>query len=163
MYIHNGRTQPSQLFPTQFLPGDFVGAPRTAVVVVNQRQMGRNASAPADMAGALEAALGPCESVWISVAERYDVRHMSANDMERMAYELYMAGAISAQDFILFSAPPAPLRRWYQEGEQVCHDWVAAYEGVVANCFLGNEQERFEVSTRLLEYLERLDEAAHPL
>lgn len=159
MYIHNGSTHPSQLFTTEFLPGDFVGASPAAVVVVSHRPAGEGGP-PTDIAHALEEALGSCASVWSTLAERYDVRNMSVDEMEQMSYELFLAGAISAREYVLLSTPPTDLRHWNNESEQESHDWVAAYEGVLANCCLHQEQDRFEINARLLEYLERLDEAA---
>lgn len=162
MYIRNGSTHPSQLFPTEFLPGDFVGGPSTSVVVVSHRASDRD-TPPTDIAQALEEALGSPNSVWDSLAERYDVRHMSLEEMERLSYELFLAGAISAREYILLSSPPSDLNHWRRSAKREPHDWVAAYEGVVANCCLRQEQERFEINNKLLEYLERLEEAAqHP-
>lgn len=164
MFIRNGDTGPDQLFPTQFVPGDLAGHPE-AVVVIRERTYGENgaslANAEDPILFSLEEMFGSIRSPWVRMAERYDVRHMSRDELANMAYELYQAKAITPQDYVLLSEPPFERLRGARlvtpEDPQGRRDWVAEYEAHLAMAIGHGDGEHLEEKLRLLEYLEKLD------
>ncbi|MBF0284042.1 MAG: hypothetical protein HQL51_06240 [Magnetococcales bacterium] len=159
MYIFNGQASPSPLMPVEFLSAAGSLANRRQVVL--RKGWGVGGGNALSLRGALELALGETQGVWQAVAERFDVRRLSTEELETAAGELYSGGAISAHDYLLLVASgfhAAPDVRWLTGVDDDGRlDWVAEYEARLAQDAGNGPKGAFEEKARVLGHLARLD------